>query len=365
MKKNGTSGGLHLSKLSISGFRGIRELEIKRLGRVTLLAGKNGAGKTAVLEAVRIFAARGCMRSVWMDVFRGHGDGGDDPGKDGPQTIDLNSVFHGRGLPDEPVILIGAPPKRNQLEIRFHRKRSDGIPVPGSDARWPFVANYGGRKFPIPIPFSELDERLAWRIEREAEDHADGPSSMKCLALGPGALRNEQVARLWDEVALTEAEEQAVEALKLVCEAGPERVAVVDARAGQRRVVVKFKSGDRPVPLRSLGDGAERVFGLALALAGSRGGFLVIDEVENGIHHSVQGELWRLLLNLAKRNNVQVIATTHGWDCVEKFAEAALEDEDVEGRLVRLEREEDGALRAVEYSEEALISATRHHFEMR
>ncbi|MCE2451104.1 MAG: AAA family ATPase [Candidatus Latescibacteria bacterium] len=50
---------LHLPSLSIKGFRGIKELSIERLGRVTLLAGKNSVGKTTVLDAIRVYAARG------------------------------------------------------------------------------------------------------------------------------------------------------------------------------------------------------------------------------------------------------------------------------------------------------------------
>ena len=50
---------LHLPDLTITGFRGIDQLSIPRLGRVTLLAGKNGVGKTTALEASRVFAARG------------------------------------------------------------------------------------------------------------------------------------------------------------------------------------------------------------------------------------------------------------------------------------------------------------------
>ena len=50
---------LHLQDLVVTGFRGIRDLSIDRLGSVTLLAGRNGVGKTTVLEAVRVFASRG------------------------------------------------------------------------------------------------------------------------------------------------------------------------------------------------------------------------------------------------------------------------------------------------------------------
>ena len=50
---------LHLPDLRIKGFRGIKDLQISRLGRVTLLAGKNGVGKTTVLEAARAYAEQG------------------------------------------------------------------------------------------------------------------------------------------------------------------------------------------------------------------------------------------------------------------------------------------------------------------
>ena len=50
---------LHLPNLTIRRFRGIQDVSITGLGRVTLIAGKNGVGKTTVLDAVRTYAARG------------------------------------------------------------------------------------------------------------------------------------------------------------------------------------------------------------------------------------------------------------------------------------------------------------------
>lgn len=58
---------LFLPHLSIRGFRGITELVIPRLGRVTLLAGKNSVGKTTVLDAVRVYAAREVV-GILMDA---------------------------------------------------------------------------------------------------------------------------------------------------------------------------------------------------------------------------------------------------------------------------------------------------------
>ena len=71
-----------------------------------------------------------------------------------------------------------------------------------------------------------------------------------------------------------------------------------------------------------------------------------------------------MVLQTAERNNVQVIATTHSWDCVVGFAQAANELEDVEGLLVRLERPPAG-LRPITYDESRLASVTKYDIEVR
>ena len=106
------------------------------------------------------------------------------------------------------------------------------------------------------------------------------------------------------------------------------------------------------------------MFGVALALVNTRGGFLLIDEAENGIHYSLQRDFWRMVLRTAQENEVQVVATTHSWDCIKGFAQAAMQSEDADGALVRLSRQY-GDLRAVEYSEEDLAIAAAQRIEVR
>ena len=106
------------------------------------------------------------------------------------------------------------------------------------------------------------------------------------------------------------------------------------------------------------------MFGVALALANSRNGFLVIDEAENGIHHSIQKAFWRMVLRTAQANNVQVLATTHSIDCVRGFAAASDEAEEIECALVRVVRR-NGETWAIEYSEKNLVIAAEQGIEVR
>ena len=231
--------------------------------------------------------------------------------------------------------------------------------------------SFANRTRTVPWLFPRYtDPRSARDIRRYRqffEGREELPLGLTCRSLGPGLPNNDEVAELWDEVALTDDENRAVQALGLALDDEVDRVTMVGdsgRRSYYRRVVVKLHDRDRPVPLRSLGDGATRLFGVGLALAGSRGGFLTIDEAENGIHHSVHEAFWRMVLKTAEENDIQVFATTHGFDCVRGFARAAVDSSKSEGVLVRLERQ-DERIRAVVYSEPALEAAAEQGIEVR
>ncbi len=217
------------------------------------------------------------------------------------------------------------------------------------------------------LPWSDvvLDRRRYFRILRSLNREISAAPT-RCESLGPGLLKSTELATLWDEVALTDYEALALRALRLVFgdRVGPVAAIGEDYRGSGRRVIVKVADHTDPVPLRSLGDGATRTFGVALALANCRDGILLIDEAENGIHYSLQSRFWKMVLRAAERHNVQVVATTHSKDCIDGFAVAAADCPDISGNLVRLERR-NGKTRAVDYSKEELEIAAEQNIEVR
>ena len=50
---------------------------------------------------------------------------------------------------------------------------------------------------------------------------------------------------------------------------------------------------------------------LVLGISAAPDGVVLMDEVENGIHHSVLPKVWRVIDTAAKQLNTQVFATTH------------------------------------------------------
>ena len=372
---------LRLPDLSISGFRGIEHLSIGRLGRVTLLAGRNGIGKTTVLEAVRVYAAR--SDPTTLDTVLGRADEFfpvDDGDMDSVDVPDYAALFHGRrALPDETISIGSQSPNQTlTLVLCIASDLTDSERKPVYElTRDPDALvlriTLGGVATVVPLPVGE-DRHLSPRARhmraggrwgwRHPEDL---PAPIKCESVGPGPPGNDAMLDFWEKVALQAGEDRAMEALRLVHGVDVERVAFVGGGRGPyrgKRAIVKMRARANPVPLRSLGDGAVRMFAVALALANCRDGFLVIDEAENGIHHQVQDDYWRMILQTAARNNVQVLATTHSWDCVRGFSRAATALDDVEGCLVRLERRGE-EIRAVEYDEELLKTVADQRIEVR
>ncbi len=364
---------LHLPSLVIKNFRGIDELTIPRLGRVTLLTGKNGVGKTTVLDAVRIWATRGHRLDI-AEVLHNHDEVITSPDVHGKEVTLANwdGLFFGRRIHFDEAILIGPTREADLLQMKIAPLDEDEI---SSVERRQSILFDDEEVLALRVKFRGSTHTLlphGVSVSTRMMRRSGGTSSSEeifCGLLGPDVPDNETIEQLLNTLLLTPDEERAIEALNLVTDLSAERVAMVDsgtrvgARAG-RRSIVKLKGADNPVPLRSLGDGAVRAFAVALALAASSNGFLLIDEAENGIHHSIQAKFWNMVLQTAQRNNVQVIATTHSWDCVVGFAQAANELEDVEGLLVRIERPPIG-LRPITYDASRLNNIAKHGIEVR
>ena len=393
MSQERLNNHLHLPSLSIKGFRGIKELSIERLGRVTLLAGENSVGKTTVLDAVQVYAARGHYK-VLSELLESRQELAiaetEDVRMHKRFVPDFAALFHGRDVSRCARISIG--PKSDTGQLRIEETPLDDEQASNIEQSLSLFIRDGYTQA-FKVVFQDTEQILPWVLPIQGSDAARiveryggsaylysysllggaaWPSPIGCQPLGPGLLSDKEIVRFWNAIALTDDEDRVMQALRLILGSDLERVAVIRDDISDdvsdvyekseveyiQRVVAKLQGQARPVPLQSLGDGALHLAGTALALTNSRDGFLLIDEVENGIHHSVQPDFWRMIFKTAQANNVQIIATTHSYDCVRGFAQAAVECEEVEGVLVRIERK-NKEMWAVEYSERNLKAAAK------
>lgn len=122
--------------------------------------------------------------------------------------------------------------------------------------------------------------------------------------------------------------------------------------------------GSRPIPLPLMGGGMVRLASLVLRMSNAGGGVVLVDEIENGLHHSVLTDVWRAVGRLARQFDTQVFATTHSRECIVAAHTAFRESFEYDFRLHRLDRVGDG-IRAVTYDRDTLEAAIETGLEVR
>ncbi len=352
--------------LEVRNFRGLEHVRLDGLGQVNLIVGKNNAGKTTLLEAIRFYATGGAPRALW-EILLGRdetvaGPAGESEIVD-PADSPLLTLFRGRPELAGATSGISVASNLGELRAAIQWMSEDNSHEAYVRRQWPpypvFVV--GGR--------ANREYRLNIDVRRAAlSPLREAPANLAdaCVFVGSNGIPPEVWAGMWDAIVLTDAEDDLIKSLRFLTP-GIERISLVGSGKRSLRIPMAKVSGFRQaVPFRSLGDGVNRTLGLLVALATIRGGgVLLIDEVENGIHYSAQDELWKLLIDAAMRFNVQVFATTHSSDCIRAFLRAtAAVPGPTTGVLTRLEQRK-GKIIATQFSEEELGIADSARIEVR
>ncbi|HEX8673341.1 MAG TPA: AAA family ATPase [Longimicrobium sp.] len=360
-----TANGLPLRSFAVEGYRGILELRLPDLERVNLFVGTNNAGKTALLEALRLYATQflpgdliGILRdrSGFQVSFSSAGQRGDPTAEEIEFAFDAaRALFHGSYSASPSPIRIGPVGDDAGLELHLpwvtDEASESGQDLLAEPTTVLVRASRGGRIFDIPL--SNLLGGVLTRL--------NGSTSRVEFVPAQG-LDARRVAALWDSAAEAGSAQAVEDALRVVVPE-LERVFLLGSRA-TRRVVLQLGGGTRAVAIANMGDGTNRIFAIALACVRAAGGILLVDEVENGLHHSVQEAVWTTIFTLAEQFGVQVFATTHSWDAVYGF-QAAAANSPSRGLLYRLDRRVPGAVRAVRYTDEEISIAADQQIEVR
>lgn len=348
-----------LNSLKVKNFRAFKDLHVDSIGRVNLIVGRNNIGKSSLLEAVHLYSSEEAVSTAIRLLQRRQ----EYFLEEKSNVVLLRRLFY---QDSTSPIEIGETNGESQLVMRRRwrwiregendgqLKWQDGDNPPQGVERTEVLRVERGPEPSHTIPMYS-DESLAKR----SWPHRSLNGS---LFLSYSGFQGDSIntAELWDRIVLTDSEDDVLGALRVI-EPAIERIVMVQGGRPQRIAMIKLPKR-HPIPLHSLGDGMNRLFELSLGLVNAGKVFLV-DEIDSGLHYTTLAEVWQLVFSTAAKLQIQVFATTHSWDCIEAFQQAAAEHPS-DGLLIRLEQGED-SVRAETFSEEELAIVTRESIEVR
>jgi energy-coupling factor transporter ATP-binding protein EcfA2 len=347
--------------VSVHNFKALNIIENVPFNKVTLIGGRNEAGKTTLLEALFLYSdRRNPDATIKLAGFRGL------------DNIPLESehiwapFFSNFDMTKDISISVTEDDGiKKELLIKYDDQFIPKVPIPVTNGGYisPGKSSTQGYK---ALSFKHNADYLAHLIL-----HSNGLSHWierggtgdkhPVYYVNPSMVLSADNPELLSKLDKNDEQDKILGLLRIL-EPGLNRLQLL--KQGQRDVIYADFGNKQKFPVNMLGSGFCRSMTIALILASGNNEQIFIDEIENGIHHLHIKKYWDFILEASKLYNTQIIATTHSYEAISAFAESARESSFAGSAYLRLEKNNEKHI-AYLFSLEDISAALSYEMEMR
>lgn len=316
-----------LTSIAFTNFRGFARLALKGLKRVNLVVGRNNSGKTSFLEGIALVSDPSQF-NILPTMFRPHAG---EPGKRyfrwllRDDEMVREAIVERGGDGDDAAIIFAYKTPDDRLG---HLSGKDRVGQVGNFRVW---ATKGQRKLICRIvPVQHHSPEILVKLFAAAVKRKGGEDRIE----------------------------------KLLHEVDP-RIAKVRIEPSEdgNHVLVDLGLSEM-LPVSQVGQGIYRLIAIFSELIGEKPDVCIIDEIENGIHHSMLEQVWTGIAAAAETLDVQVFATTHSQECIEAAHAAFAKRQGYDFSIVQLFRLE-GAVQGKVLDREHIEAAMAGEIDLR
>ncbi len=344
--------------IEIDRFRGIKHSRLDGLKQINLFFGKNNCGKSSLLDAIFLISGLSNPKlPLNINLLRNYRRF---------EASDMMLDFYSLDV-EQPISIKATNDEVRELQITVFESSSSKVDLLGDDnniASTDSSAHYGlVLKCKIGEDAYESSIIMSHSGNNELEQRVKLDSRYKekltCRYLNPKYDFYTSIEGLVD-VIKNKDEQFIVEALRMI------EPQLKDFVLSQNEVLVDVGLRQR-IPINMMGDGARKILSILTTLYECKNGIVLIDEISNGFHYSVMEGLWRAIAFAARKNNVQIFATTHDIDSIKGLRDVATSDEQIKGSSVcfKLLSASDSELKSYRYSLDSIDYSLNQEIEVR
>ncbi len=362
-------GGKKMYKtVIIENFRGIKYLKIEDFRQVNLFVGKNNCGKTSLLEALFLITGpTNAELPLKINVFRNFTIINNDSWRLLFNKLDVNAnIKISVELEKEKRELIMRPDTKTETmsyETTIDKEKLDinesysgqFYAIDGLILEY-FLRKYKNKK-PTKIVTSVVVNGPKIEIKVPPMTYKE---LLRGVFINSRNISRDTAKRL-DKIQIRKQTDRIIKVLRQI------EPSLNDLSLGADDIIYCDIGFNRLMPINVMGDGMFRLLSIILAISDKENGIVLIDEIENGFHHTSQEILWKAIFASAKEFNVQIFTTTHSMECVKAFSSTysrQVKSKDNEIRLFRIERKDDD-FKVVSYDHKTLEASLERNWEVR
>jgi AAA15 family ATPase/GTPase len=353
-------------EISVYNFKGLHKLENVKLDKITLIGGKNNAGKSSLLEAGFLYLDR-----------------------KNPDMLNKQLMWRGlNNIPFHPSQLWGPFFYNFDFTKRLSIAMTDNEGKQGS-LRIEYQKNYTPKN-PVPVlitnngaPLNSIDTKQFGALSLKHEVALVVDFDAHLMFNGPGmnflvekdtpsqipiavfeSARNFSDGMDADRLGILDKEDEQDIVLEVLRMFEPQLQKLQVIKDGTAYVIYADFGNKKKVPINLLGDGFCRCLTITLILATNPNGILFLDETENGIHYSLLGMFWESVIKAVNFYKCQLIATTHSYEMIKTFGDTCKQKKFKDISYIRLAKQNEEVV-AHQFSFDDLSAALASELEVR
>ena len=370
--------------LRIRHFRGLKEFTVDYLKRINLFVGLNNYGKTSILEA--LYLACNNQEPVSLNnlnTFRGlrltesniedlinnlfHSLDLKQPIKiditceNGTENFSIELIESESSFQQETTNLANLTLNPSQIQQQISRKH---IVTKYKNSLNNKILEATGKFTAVPLYNQAMPNMLAYMnaVNFTFNYERNTQSALPVLYIHSNYLTSQADCQRFSKLIELKEDKEIIDVLKIL-EPRLREIKILN-KGNQFELAADFSDEEKLLSLNICGDGLLKVFSFVLTICSAKGGVVLIDEIENGLHYSIHELIWKKLDFLAQKYNVQIFATTHSHEMIEA-AYRAYKDCDFDNfSFYRVDRKADKT-ECTNYDAITFRTAIENNFEIR
>ena len=335
-----------INEIEIVEYKGFKNLKLDNLSQINIISGENNIGKTALLEAIYIFDF---YLDSYNDSFALHAFGVSiNPFLLIAENRDIRSNRIKKYLKSTNFLV-----KTQDLEVNIKYKSSYHLTKKEEDIKKQFNQDY--KEFIIFY----IDDY----IYMEPIDNIHLEIELNNQYINSSKPTNKQLVKLYSKIQSKGIQHKFLKYLKLL----DKDIEWIEPQLLDDEMLLRInlKNPDRSLVSSELGEGTNRYIEILASLLSSSNSTVFIDEVENGIHYTKLYDIWKAIIEIVQKENIQLFVTTHDRESIEALAEASRDMNYNQISSVKLEKDEKNVIFPIILNHDSFLATVDSGMDIR
>ncbi len=310
-----------IEEIEIVKYKGFKNLKLNNLSQINIISGENNVGKTALLEAIFIYDY-GLLDYEVVGIFCSL-----NPFLFIAKTRDIQKNRIKKYLKDiDFLIQIDELTLNIQYKptYSFSEKEKEELKNLKQDYNNFIVSYINDNLYILPIDNISTND-----IETYSYINSSKPT-------------NQRLVKLYSNIQSKGIQHKFLNYLKLL----DSDIEWIEPQLLDDEMLLRInlENPKRSLISSELGEGTNRYIEILATLLSNRGGTVLIDEIENGIHYTKLYDIWKAIIEIIQKENIQLFVTTHNLESIQALNDASEAMKFTEIASVKLQKDKEGII---------------------